>query len=62
MWLIWLIIEATVVLLPVPVGPVNNNKPRRISARQRTFSGKFMSSNVGIRSLTIRVTNAIDPR
>ena len=46
--LMWLIIAASVVDLPEPVGPVTSTSPRRRSARLRIDGGQPSSSSVRI--------------
>jgi hypothetical protein len=60
--LMWPIIDAIVVVLPVPVGPVISTRPRGLSARVRITSGIRSSSNVGISDRTRRTASPVSPR
>ena len=62
MWLIWSIIAASVVLLPLPVVPVSRMRPRSSSAMVFTIGG---SSSAAIELTPIGMTRramAIVPR
>ena len=58
--LMWPIIDAIVVVLPVPVGPVISTSPRGESASVRMTSGRRSSSNVGISERTRRIAKPDD--
>ncbi|MBT9169551.1 MAG: hypothetical protein DDT19_02912 [Syntrophomonadaceae bacterium] len=59
---IMLIIEAKVVLFPLPVGPVTNTNPRGRRESSFTTSGRPRSEILGICQLTVRITTSTEPR
>jgi hypothetical protein len=56
------IIEAMVVVLPVPVGPVTRTRPRGSAARVSTAGGKWSSSKLGMSERTRRMARLTFPR
>ena len=60
--LMWPIIDAIVVVFPVPVGPVISTSPRGESASVLMTSGRRSSSNVGISERTRRIASPTTPR
>ena len=60
--LTWSIMEAMVVVLPEPVGPVTRTMPRGSSASRRTTPGRPRLSKEGMPGSTRRNTRPTDPR
>jgi hypothetical protein len=60
--LMWPIIEAIVVVLPVPVGPVTRIRPRGRVGELAHHGGSRSSSNVGISERTRRIARPTRPR
>src|SRR5438552_3359588 len=60
--LMWSIMQASVVVFPLPVGPVTRTRPRGAEASSRTTGGSPSSSNEGLPTRTLRMTMLIDPR
>ena len=60
--LMWPIIAAIVVVLPVPVGPVTSTRPRGESASVGITSGSRSSSNVGTSDRTRRTASPTTAR
>ena len=55
-------IEAMVVVFPVPAGPVTRIKPRRSLARRSTTGGRWRSVIAGTSEVTSRATRPIESR
>ena len=61
-WLMWSIIEASVVLLPLPVVPVTRTRPRCSSAMRSTTGGRLSSRIVRTRGGITRSAMPTSPR
>ena len=61
-WLMWLIIAASVELLPEPVAPVTSTSPRSLPAIVFSTCGSPSSSSVGILAGMMRRMHASEPR
>ena len=61
-WFMRSMMQASVVDLPEPAGPVTSTMPRGISARRRTLSGMFISTGSGRPKGITRMTAPSEPR